>query len=348
MLPGELIGCGGVTKTHLSEWRLVEGAQTVAACDLRVERARERGAEHGIPDVYCDHRELLEKADVAFVDIATPTDSHLPIVRDAAAAGCHVLCQKPIAQTLEDLDAMDAACRQAGVRFMVNENYRFQPWFRRMKELIEGGAIGDPFYARFHIHGRHSLPEFFFGEQTDLFSGMERLILFEVGVHYLDTMRYLLGEPRALFASANKVSPHGKGEDSAVVLVQYPHASALVDSSWASLSDDTPPEPVSDETYVVEGSAGTLHLDHNATLNTLTDTGRRSEQFGADGPQLGFGNAFEHFVQGVITGAPFETGAAATRKTMELVFGAYQSAATGDAYHPGDALGRFNGKGERT
>ncbi len=347
MLRGGLIGCGDVTKTHLSQWKRVEGAQIVAACDLNMERARERAAEHGIPDVYRDHRELLAKADVDFVDVATPTDSHLPIVRDAASAGCHVLCQKPIAQTLEDLDAMDAACRQAGVRFMVNENYRFQPWFRRMKELMNDGAIGDPFYARFHIHGRHSLPEFYFGEQTELFSRMERLILFEVGVHYLDTMRYLLGEPRALFATANKVSPHAKGEDSAVVLVQYPHASALIDSSWASLSDDTPTEPVSDQTYVVEGSAGTLHLDHNATLHLLSDTGRSSEQFGADGPQLGFGNAFEHFVEGVTTNSPFETDGAATRKTMELVFGAYQSAATGNAYHPGDPLERFNGKGER-
>jgi predicted dehydrogenase len=161
-------------------------------------------------------------------------------------------------------------------------------------------------------------------------------------------MRYLLGEPRALFASANKVSPHAKGEDSAVVLVQYPHASALIDSSWASLSDDTPTEPVSDQTYVVEGSAGTIHLDHNATLHLLSDTGRSSEQFGADGPQLGFGNAFEHFVEGVTINSPFETDGAATRKTMELVFGAYQSAATGNAYHPGDPLERFNGKGERT
>ncbi len=125
-LRGGLIGCGFVSGLHLRGWGRQALGRLVAVCDLDAGRADAAARTAGVP-AYADAAEMLRRERPDFVEVCTRPESHLPLTRLAAEHGAHVLCQKPAAPSLGELDAMIAACDAAGVRLMVHENYRWRP-----------------------------------------------------------------------------------------------------------------------------------------------------------------------------------------------------------------------------
>ncbi|NDJ87321.1 MAG: Gfo/Idh/MocA family oxidoreductase, partial [Chloroflexi bacterium] len=195
---GALVGCGYASAFQLTAWSQIEGVEIVAVCSRTREKAERRAAEYGIPAVYQDYETMLDAETLDFVDIATPPATHLPMVRSAAERKLHVLCQKPIADTLAELREMIAICDAANVLFMVNENGRFQPYYRKARLLIKDGVIGKPYYANLTARKRLSLPELRF--KQPFFAQMPRLMIYEMGVHLLDTARALFGEASTVYA----------------------------------------------------------------------------------------------------------------------------------------------------
>lgn len=141
-----LIGCGWIVeRSHVPALRDAEGVEVVAVADTSLERAWIVARALGLPASACttDHRDLLARADVDAVSIATPPASHRPLVEEAAAAGKHVICEKPLATTLADADAMIGACAQAGVQLALFHNYLWYPETQEALRLIREGAIGE-------------------------------------------------------------------------------------------------------------------------------------------------------------------------------------------------------------
>lgn len=141
-----LIGCGWIVeRSHVPALRDAEGVEVVAVADRSPERARRVAKLLGLAeaDAVTDHRALLERDDVDAVSIATPPASHRELVVEAAAAGKHVLCEKPLATTLADSDAMIEACRANGVLLALFHNYLWFPEVREARRLIAEGAIGE-------------------------------------------------------------------------------------------------------------------------------------------------------------------------------------------------------------
>src|SRR5262245_57741452 len=125
-LRGALIGCGFFAVNQMHGWRDVAGASIVAICDRDPDRLAIVGDQFGIERRYDDATELFAHERPDFVDIATTVPSHRPLVEMAAGQGVATICQKPFAATLEDAQAMTAACARAGVPLMVHENFRWQ------------------------------------------------------------------------------------------------------------------------------------------------------------------------------------------------------------------------------
>ena len=115
---------------------VVDGADIVALCDANSDRLSETGSRFGISEQFADIDSVLSIPDLDFVDVVTQADAHRDLVERAADAGIHVICQKPFAPTMSDARDMVIACRRAGVRLMVHENFRFQPWYREIKRLL--------------------------------------------------------------------------------------------------------------------------------------------------------------------------------------------------------------------
>ena len=135
-----LIGAGRIAKIHSSSIAEISNAKLVAVADLALDRAKEIAEDHKA-DVYKDYKELLKRKDIDAVIIAVPTYIHQAVTVDAAEAGKHVYCEKPIALTLREADEMIKATRKAGVKIMIGEQVRFI--FSKVKKLLNEGVLGD-------------------------------------------------------------------------------------------------------------------------------------------------------------------------------------------------------------
>lgn len=321
-LRGGLIGCGHISYLQLWAWQQINQVEICAVCDLDREKAEARAREFDIPRVYSNHEEMLNEVELDFVDIATRPSSHLGLVLTAAQRGLHVLCQKPLTDSLLEAQQMVDACQAAGVTFMVNENGRFQGWFRHMKALLDKGMLGKPFYARIEERSRSTLPLPTFTEQPYL-SEMPQLVIYEMGLHYLDIARYLFGESEYLSATTKRISPHIAGEDVAIILADFNGLTCIVDLSWASVVKPAP--DISWGCVRIEGENGTLILDQNGVLTVYSDSQQLTWVFPKDTVERSFVAAQRHFVECIEAGREPETSGSETIKSLQLVFSAYRA-----------------------
>jgi predicted dehydrogenase len=161
MIGVAIIGSGGIgLANHLPGFALCPDTKVVALCDSDAAVLARASERTGISTTYTDYRELLRREDVHAVVVATPNAFHAPIVLAAIAAGKHVLCEKPLAMSLEEGKAMLRAADAAGLRHMTAFTYRFVPAMQYMAHLVHRGQIGTPYHfraARFQDWGDRDL-----------------------------------------------------------------------------------------------------------------------------------------------------------------------------------------------
>ncbi|RPI78385.1 MAG: gfo/Idh/MocA family oxidoreductase [Chloroflexi bacterium] len=341
---GALLGTGQISVYHLRAWSQINGVEIVALANRTKEKALARADEFGIsPDhVYSDHVELLEREDLDFVDIATLPDVHRAQVEDAAAAGVNVLCQKPMAPSMEDAQAMMEACERAGVLFSINENWRWRTWYRDLKLLVEEGAVGKPKYIRIVRHTNltvqrpgESLPEFF--KDQPYMMNMEKLILYEWGIHLIDVLRFLFGEVNWVFARMDRTSQISIGEDRAYLTMDVGGVSCMIDISWGSIGMEKRFSQL--EQVTLEGDQGSIELlpdvedilrisNHEGSITRPAFTGTSDDAY-----QASYTAAQAHFIECLREGREPETAARDNIQTLQAMFAAYESAAENNVIH---------------
>ncbi|MEP7357588.1 MAG: Gfo/Idh/MocA family oxidoreductase [Anaerolineales bacterium] len=357
LMRGALIGTGSIAPYHLTAWQRAPGVEIVALCNRTVEKAQALAQRYQIAadHIYADLDTLLaHEPNLDFVDIATAPHLHRAQTEAAAARGLHVLCQKPLAPSLEDAQAMLAACQAAGVLLSVNENWRWRAWYREVHRRLQAGALGRLRYVRLTAHHDNVLPRPD-GSLPPLLvkqaytRDMPRLILFEWGIHLIDTLRLLLGEPSWVHAHLAHVSPLAAGEDRALIMLGFGEVVACLDLSWASHVPDALPSLL--EEALFEGDGGTLALVPNrgegdclrlvtplppervpvnrdrAWSPVLTQVWPAHDGDIAAAYQASYDAAQAHFIECLRAGRLPETHAADNLRTLQAMFGAYQSAA---------------------
>ena len=213
------MGCGYFARIHMDAWnRLRDLVSIEACCDIEQDKAVMCCHEHGISRGYYDYRRMFAREKPDFVDVVTRPDTHFEVCAAAADLGIPILCQKPLAPTLEEAERLVDYCEQRSVRLMANENWRWQAWYRQLKALLDSGIIGKPFYFTL----RHRVPDGI-GEhpyaRQPYFVTMPRLLLIETMIHFIDTARFLIGELTLRDALLRRVNPHVIVED--VVLLTF-------------------------------------------------------------------------------------------------------------------------------
>lgn len=332
MKKGALIGCGFFAQNHLHAWNDVEGARIVALCDRDEERLGATARQFGIERTYTDAARMIAHETLDFVDIATTVGTHRPLVEQAAAAGLHIVCQKPFAENMEDARAMVCAAARAGVRLMVHENFRWQSAIRAARDAIDAGAVGTPFWGRVSFRSAYDV----YAGQPYLATD-EKFIVQDLGIHILDIARFLFGDVATIAASTKRVNPKIRAEDVAtMMLVHRAGATCIVDCSYAT---SLPQENFPQTLLEIDGSAGTLRLDshyrmtvHNGAGTTRRDVSPPLLPW-AERPwhniQESVLNIERHFIDCLSTGRAPETSGADNLKTLALVYAAYTSAAEG-------------------
>jgi predicted dehydrogenase len=205
-----VVGCGAQGTVHLDAYRVIEGVEVVAVCDLDPERLEVARAATGAQP-FASHGDLLANADAELVSVCTMPATHRGVVSDAFAARAHVLCEKPMARTLGEAQAMAAAARAAGRHLAIGFNMRHMGSARVLKEAIDTGVIGRPLAIRAFMldpiipwWGKHYVKAFNGGGVIQADAG-----------HCLDLALWTIGYPRPLTVSGSvgRVFPH-KGLES--------------------------------------------------------------------------------------------------------------------------------------
>ncbi len=188
-----LIGTGRIGSMHTRNLKLsIPEANLVAVCDIRLEVAQAIAEELDIPRVVRDYHELLQDPDIEAFIITTNTDTHAAIVKDVAAAGKHIFCEKPLALDLKDIDDVLEAVEKCGVKLQVGFNRRFDKSFRRVHEIVASGEIGRP--CILHITNRDPEPP---SVEYALSSGG---MFLDMTIHDFDMARFQIGEIEEVYA----------------------------------------------------------------------------------------------------------------------------------------------------
>lgn len=331
MLNGALVGCGFFADNHLNAWREVPGAKLVAVCDSDPDRLARAKKLFEIPAAYTDIDEMLAREQLDFVDVVTGPHSHRVLVEKVAAAGVPAICQKPIAKSWADAVAMVEACEKAGVPFMIHENFRWETPLLAVKQALDEGLIGEPFFGRVSFRTAY-----------DVYAGQpylakdERFIVEDLGVHVLDVARYLFGDVASLSAATRRVNPNIRGEDTATALLAHQSGvTSVVDCSYTTaLAEDPFPQTLVE----IDGSLGTIRLDGHYQL-TIHNRQSGTTHRDVEAPLLDWAERpwhvvqdsvraiQRHFIECLEKGVEPATSGRDNLKTFALVEAVYRSAA---------------------
>lgn len=329
------IGAGFWAGYQVAGWWELEGAECVAVCNRTRSKAEQLARRFGVPGVYDDAAEMLDRERPDFVDVVTAVETHDGFVRLAAERGVPVICQKPMGRTLAEAEGMVAACRAAGVPLLVHENWRWQAPIRQLKRILDEGRIGTPFRAR--IDFVSGFPVF---ENQPFLRDAEQFILADLGSHILDVARFLFGEAESLHCLTDRIHADIAGEDVASVTLRMGGSTTVVCAmSYAGTPLERERFP---ETFLfVEGDRGSLELGPDYWVRLTNEEGTLAKRYPppfhawAD-PAYALVHASIVPCNADLLRALRGEGAAETTgednlRTARLVFAAYDSAARGEA-----------------
>jgi predicted dehydrogenase len=340
-LKGVCIGTGYFSRYHLDAWNRIPKVEIRAVCDLDRSAAEKLMQAFGIRRYYRDYREMIRRETPDFVDVITPPATHAEMCRYAAGKGVHVLCQKPLAPTYSESERLVDAMRSSGVRFMVNDNWRWQPWYREIKRLLDGGAIGEVAGVYFQMRMGDGWGDHAYLDRQPFFRDYSRLLIYETGVHFIDTFRFLFGEVDSVYARLRRLNPAIRGEDCALVVFGFNNGvTAILDANRYNENETGVDLYTCDPRTTfgimrLDGLNGHLIMDSCGDI-TVKPLGRDSYHHAYDHPLKGFAGdscyvALRHFVDGLVQGTEYETNGSDYLKTLVVVEACYESAACG---HP--------------
>ena len=331
-----IIGSGFIADLHAHAFKMVPDANVVAVASPTPGKARKFADQRGIPHAYEDYRDLLARKDVHMVTLCLPNDLHCQAACDAARAGKHVVCEKPLCRTLDEADRMIAACRDAGVLLMYAEELCFAPKYVRAKTLVDEGAIGRAFLVK--------QSEEHFGPHEPWFWDVNRSgggVLLDMGCHSVEYARWVFGKPAVKSVSATLGTyVHGdktRGEDHSLCIVEYEgNRLGLAENSWAKQGGV-------DDKCEIYGSKGFTRADllRGSSLLTYSESGYgyAVEKAGSTAGytftmfeevwNYGFPQEMAHFCR-CVRGEekPIETGEDG-REVLKILLAAYASAGGG-------------------
>jgi predicted dehydrogenase len=319
-----LAGAGWVTEHHLDAWSsLKDRAAVVAVADPRRHAAEEMAERYGVLAVFDSVDEMLRRTSLDAIDVAAPREHHVTICRMAAARGLAILCQKPLAPTLEE--ARELVADIGGeVRLMVHENWRFRPHYRRIRSWLEGGRIGTVRTTVLRILTSGLVPDEAGAlpalVRQPMMVDLERMLLMEVMIHHVDVLRFLLGPLALVGARMGKTCPEIRGEDRATLFLEDSHGSpvSLIGDFMAHGCS-----PVQSDWLEIYGSEGAIRFRGSELRLTGAFEESVTIDLAAD-YKASYRGAIAHFIDRLADGGPFETSPEDNLETLTIVEAAYQ------------------------
>lgn len=265
---------------HLPALKSHPQAELVAICGRNRERAEEVAKKYDIPQVFTDYRTMIERAGIEALIVAIPDDLHYPVTLAALDAGLHVLCEKPLALTLNQAKEMYERAEQARIKHMTYFTWRWLPAFRYLHRLIKEGYLGRCFYSQFRYVGGYGR-DGQYGWKWDRQRGLG--ILGDLGVHMIDLARWCIGDiakvnahlPTFIEHSGVAGQPLDSTNDAALLTLKFEDGSqgVIQVSAVAHIGNRGQECQI-----VVYGEAGTLEVDFNFSDGYVIRGARSDEE----------------------------------------------------------------------
>jgi predicted dehydrogenase len=324
------VGAGYFSQFHYGSWQRMQRAELVACGDRDLSKAK----ASGVP-AFDDLPAMLRAVQPDLLDIILPPMAQAEAIQQALDAGVTaMICQKPFCRDLEEARAITDQVAQAGATLVVHENFRFQPWYRAVKDVLGAGRLGVLQQATFRLRpGDGQGPRAYLDRQP-YFQKMERFLVHETAVHWVDTFRYLMGDPTAVYADLRRLNPVLAGEDAGVILFDHPgqvralfdgnrHLDHVADNLRRTMGE-----------ALFEGTEGSLCVRGDGSVRLRAFGSSAQEQILAPDNWDGFGgdcvHALQsHVVSGLLDGTPLENEVRDYLTVIAIERAIYLSAETG-------------------
>lgn len=331
-----IVGSGFAAGMHAESFARIPNCEMLAVASPNLHHAVDFAKRHDIPRAMTNFRELLKLEEIDVISVAVPNDLHAEVTIAAAEAGKHVICETPLATSIEEADAMIAACGEAGVQLMYVEQHCFAPKYVRARELVESGALGAIYLVKQKTE--HSGPQSPWYWDVDRSGGGAFMNL---GCHGITFARWILNDAAITYVTANLGTfVHGdktQGDDHAVIVLNFEGGQmAVIEDSWAKGGGV-------DDRAEICGTKGHTRADliRGNSLITYSDVGYDQAVERAGGTvgwsftayeeiwNAGYPQAMQYFIDCVQRDEPsFLTGVDG-RIALEAIYAAYRSAGTG-------------------
>lgn len=309
-----IVGAGRMGEVHKNAYLKMSNVRIAAVMSSSLDVAEILAASIGA-QVFSDFDDMLQVVQPDVVDICTPTDSHKEYVLKSAAAGKHIVIEKPMACTLEDCREMIEATNRAGVKFMVAQVLRFFPQFAMAKTLVDSGAVGNPAVVRIARGG--AAPK-----NWRVYNELRGGVIFDFMIHDFDWLLWTFGEPERVYAKS--LTGQGvKDIDYALVTIRFKSGViAHAAGNWAHDTADSVQE------LEIAGDAGLIDLAKQSSIimnsgNTLHESPTGVDPYYAE---------LKHFIDCVETGKDPSVTPEQSMQAVAVALGAQESIRTGKPF----------------
>jgi predicted dehydrogenase len=329
-----VVGAGMIGDRHMLEYTKQPGVKLQAVSDVDSESANRAAEKHGIPSVYTDYRDLLAQKEIQAVTVAVPPYLHSEVVVAAAQAGKHIHCEKPMALTLEDADAMISACAERELILYISFTPRLTPIFRRLQEIVASGEFGTPLWlwARYFVPATTGIfvpPAWFW--RRELGGGA----VIENAGHLIDYVRWLMGDVKKVIAEVDTLRfkepwpPYFENpnvEDVATLILRHDNGAISTLGNGCLI----PGDPGCSVELATESCHIELYRNHRLRVTRHGDPIFETT-FETRGWTVA--PATHHFIDCVKTGTPPISSGEDGRAALEIALAAHQAARRGAAVH---------------
>ena len=342
-----IIGVGGISKHHIAGYLASPDVELYAFCDINEVQLKKMGEKYGITRLYTDKDIMLkELPELDAVSVCTWNSEHAPCTIAALNAGCHVICEKPMAASAKEAVALAEAAKKNGKLLMIGFVRRFGNDCKIIKEFMDNDFFGEIYYGKATYLRRHGSPGGWFGDKSRSAGGP----LIDLGVHVIDLTRYLLGNPKPVSVygatfhkladrpntkrpkdSYTSVSHGAKDvfdvEDLATAMIRYDNGAVISVEASFSLNIKKPIGAIE-----LFGTKAGAKIDPEIELFCDTNSYMTNMQFSSS-TALDFDGLFEneilHFVDCIKNGTECKSPAKDGIEIMRILDAIYESARTG-------------------
>jgi predicted dehydrogenase len=260
--PVAIVGCGYFARFHREAWSRVSDVEIVGVCDGDRGKAEVAAAELPAAQAFTNVERMLDATHPRLLDIVTPPATHLELVEAAGRRRIDVVCQKPLADNLAGARAIVESAERHGIRLVVHENFRFMPWFREARRLVDADVLGTILNVTFRLRpGDGQGPNAPYLSRQPYFKDQKRFLIHETGIHLVDVFRLLAGEIVGVFARLRRFNPTIAGEDAGIVVFDFASGAMGVFDGNRHVDHPADDTRMTNGVMFLEGTGGTLRLD---------------------------------------------------------------------------------------